>query len=161
MGMCASSPKEEVSSRDTPREIKGSSSNHNAAGPSINSTVAIPKPNINRPSSQQLSPIDKAIASARKELEKHNGTNFESVYTCSKLIGHGAFAKVSICEHNQTKALYAAKVVTKNQDDPEKQREGEKVKRMGVGKVAGYRTGTSILLKRSAAHHDRPLTALV
>ena len=142
MGMCASSPKEEVPSRDTPREIKGSASNHNAvAGPSINSSVAIPKPNINRQSSQQLSPIDKAIASARKELEKHKGTNFESVYTCSKLIGHGAFAKVSICEHNQTKALYAAKVVTKNQDDPEKQREGEKVGRMGIGRYIAIAVG--------------------
>jgi len=72
-----------------------------------------------------MSPIDKAISSARKELEKNTGVNFESVYTCSKLIGHGAFAKVSICEHNQTKAMYAAKVVTKSQDDPEKQREGQ------------------------------------
>jgi hypothetical protein len=100
--------------------------------PPVSSTSSPPQPTkqnvavpINRQSAKPLSPIEAAIAAARKELERNKGISFESVYTTSKLVGHGAFAKVSICEHHQTKAQYAAKVVTKNLEDPEKQREGD------------------------------------
>lgn len=70
-------------------------------------------------------PIKVALAEAATELKKNKGIDFETLYTVSKLIGHGAFAKVSICEHKSTKVKYAAKVVQKNLDDPEKQRDGE------------------------------------
>lgn len=70
------------------------------------------------------SPIEASMSAARLELEKNAGIHFESVYSTSKLIGHGAFAKVSICEHRQTKDTYAAKVVAKSLEDPNKQREG-------------------------------------
>ena len=121
MGLCASSPKEETSRQDAPQDNQA---NANQAGSATAVSTAPPtKPSIKKMSAQPVSPIDAAIASARKELEKNKGVNFELVYTASKLIGHGAFAKVSICEHNQSKAQYA-KVVTKSQDDPDKQREG-------------------------------------
>jgi hypothetical protein len=38
--------------------------------------------------------------------------------------GHGAFAKVSICSHKDTKEKFAVKAVQKNFEDPGKQREG-------------------------------------
>lgn len=74
-------------------------------------------------SAPPANPIDAALSSARHELERC-GKDFESHYTVSKLIGHGAFAKVSICEHKTSHTQYAAKVVSKNHDEPEKQREG-------------------------------------
>lgn len=69
-------------------------------------------------------PIEASLQAARRELDKNKGRDFEALYTLSKLIGHGAFAKVSICEHNQTKVSYAAKVVQKNAEEAEKQRDG-------------------------------------
>ncbi|GAX75024.1 hypothetical protein CEUSTIGMA_g2470.t1 [Chlamydomonas eustigma] len=125
--LCSSSTKDD-------QEHEHQEVNHDNAlksPPPVASTSSPPPPtkqnataSINRQSAKPLSPIDAAIAAARKELDRNKGVNFESVYTTSKLVGHGAFAKVSICEHNQTKAQYAAKVVTKNLEDPEKQKEG-------------------------------------
>ncbi len=97
---------------------------HHSPPPAPSSSGAV-QASSNQAASKPLTPIDLSIASARRELEKNKDVVFESRYTTSKLIGHGAFAKVSICEHNTTKIQYAAKVVTKNADDPDKQREGE------------------------------------
>jgi len=58
------------------------------------------------------------------ELEKNHGRKFEDHYVTSKLIGHGAFAKVSICTDKESKEKYAVKTVQKNLEDPGKQREG-------------------------------------
>jgi calcium-dependent protein kinase len=58
------------------------------------------------------------------ELEKNHGRKFDDYYVTSKLIGHGAFAKVSICTDKETKEKYAVKTVQKNLEDPGKQREG-------------------------------------
>jgi calcium-dependent protein kinase len=69
-------------------------------------------------------PIEASLQAARRELDKNKGRDFEALYTLSKLIGHGAFAKVSICDHNQTKVSYAAKVVAKNAEEADKQRDG-------------------------------------
>ena len=125
MGLCASSPKEESSGQqDATHDNKLANSNLPPAAAATVSASAPAKPNVKRPSAQPQSPIDAALDKARKEILKNKGVHFESMYTTSKLIGHGAFAKVSICEHNQTKAQYAAKIVTKSADDPDKQREG-------------------------------------
>ena len=69
-------------------------------------------------------PIDVALAEARKELEKAHTHNFEEKYSAGKLIGHGAFAKVSICQHKENGEKFAVKVVAKNLEDPQKQRDG-------------------------------------
>ncbi len=78
-------------------------------------------------SAQGQDPIQTALASARVELERNQQQHrkFEDHYQTSKLIGHGAFAKVCICTHNETKEKYAVKTVQKNHDDPGKQREGK------------------------------------
>jgi hypothetical protein len=52
------------------------------------------------------------------------GRTFDAFYTASKLIGHGAFAKVCICTHHETKEKLAVKTVQKNLEDPQKQRDG-------------------------------------
>jgi len=67
---------------------------------------------------------DQALISAKKELGKNHNLNFYDYYSVTKLVGHGAFAKVSICHHKQTNVEYAVKVVQKNADDPQKQRDG-------------------------------------
>lgn len=90
--------------------------------------------------------IDAAIDSARKEIIKNAGVSFESVYSCSKLIGHGAFAKVSICEHRSSKQTYAAKVVAKNLEDPAKQREGV-IKEIAIMRTLGDHPNTVRLLE--------------
>ncbi|KAJ9522392.1 hypothetical protein QJQ45_008319 [Haematococcus lacustris] len=69
-------------------------------------------------------PIQVALGNAKVELAKNVSQKFEDVYSISKLIGHGAFAKVSICTHLSSNAKYAVKVVQKNIEDPAKQREG-------------------------------------
>ncbi|KAJ9522840.1 hypothetical protein QJQ45_023626 [Haematococcus lacustris] len=69
-------------------------------------------------------PIQVALGNAKVELAKNVSQKFEDVYSISKLIGHGAFAKVSICTHLSSNAKYAVKVVQKNIEDPVKQREG-------------------------------------
>eukprot|EP00798_Chlamydomonas_sp_ICE-L_P021962 gene21962-29013_t len=74
--------------------------------------------------SKALGPIDQAIEAAKKELMKNQGKRFADFYTVIKLIGHGAFAKVSTCTQNSTQEKYAVKSVNKNLEDPEKQRKG-------------------------------------
>ena len=69
--------------------------------------------------------IDAAIADAKRELEKNKNVDFHERYKVSKLVGHGAFAKVMICSHKDTHEKYAVKTVQKNLEDPAKQREGE------------------------------------
>lgn len=69
-------------------------------------------------------PIRLAIESAKVELTKNSGAKLEDKYSVSSLIGHGAFAKVSICTKLDNGEKYAVKAVKKNLDDPEKQREG-------------------------------------
>eukprot|EP00798_Chlamydomonas_sp_ICE-L_P018948 gene18948-25518_t len=69
-------------------------------------------------------PIEQAMENAKKELVKNAGKKFADHYALSKLIGHGAFAKVSMCTHNATKESYAVKAVSKMTADPHKQREG-------------------------------------
>jgi hypothetical protein len=90
--------------------------------PPAQSPVAPPTPAAT--STHSETSIDESLDAARKELAKNTGMSFESIYSCSKLIGHGAFAKVSICEHRSSKHTYAAKVVAKNLEDPAKQRDG-------------------------------------
>mmetsp|Transcript_11680 Transcript_11680/g.20735 ORF Transcript_11680/g.20735 Transcript_11680/m.20735 type:complete len:520 (+) Transcript_11680:218-1777(+) len=70
--------------------------------------------------------IQAAMVAAKAELEKNAKAErvFEAFYTVSKLIGHGAFAKVSICTSLENKEKLAVKTVQKNLEDPVKQREG-------------------------------------
>ncbi len=65
-----------------------------------------------------------ALAAAEQELKKGHQHKFSERYTLGKLIGHGAFAKVSICTHVTTKQQYAVKAVTKNYDEMHKQKTG-------------------------------------
>ena len=153
MGLCASSPKEEPN-KEQPQQQQSSPSAPSqasqaqpAAAPASSAAQAKPNVKLTSTSAPSQSPIDIAIAAARKELEKNKGINFEDRYTSSKLIGHGAFAKVSICEHNETKAQFAAKVVTKSVEDPEKQREG-----MGRLRVSGVERPCSHAAMRSCSH---------
>lgn len=69
--------------------------------------------------------IDHALADAKKELDKNKGHDFHDTYKVSKLVGHGAFAKVMICSHKDTNDKFAVKTVQKNLEDPQKQREGK------------------------------------
>ncbi len=39
--------------------------------------------------------IEQALAEAQRELDKNKGQDFNDKYKVSKLVGHGAFAKVS------------------------------------------------------------------
>jgi hypothetical protein len=94
-----------------------------AAIPALNLAANGSEQKLITSSSAADSAIDAALDLARKELKRSKGKDFESTYTLGKLVGHGAFAKVSVCEHNQTKARFAAKVVIKNLEDP-KQVEG-------------------------------------
>mgnify|MGYP001807275305 CR=1 FL=1 len=97
--------------------------------------------------------IEQALAEAQRELDKNKGHDFNDKYKVSKLVGHGAFAKVRlrgalkgllvtpahhadagcvwicwlqvmICSHKDTHEKFAVKTVQKNQEDPGKQREG-------------------------------------
>lgn len=105
--------------------------------PPSQSPVALPA----APVHSKESSINEYIDAARKELTKNAGTSFESLYSCSKLIGHGAFAKVSICEHRSSKHTYAAKVVAKNLEDPAKQREGV-IKEIAIMRTLGDHPNT-------------------
>jgi calcium-dependent protein kinase len=82
---------------------------------------------------QPADPIDAALADAKKELEKNKGQDFHNKYKVSKLVGHGAFAKVMICSHVDTNEKFAVKTVQKNLEDPQKQREGERTACTGDG----------------------------
>jgi len=68
--------------------------------------------------------IEAAIADAKKELEKNRNLQLTDKYRISKLIGHGAFAKVMVCADKDTHEKFAVKTVQKNVEDPNKQREG-------------------------------------
>lgn len=81
---------------------------------------AVPPPKEKEP----VSEVQAALAAAREELARSCNNNFNDTYKVSKLIGHGAFAKVMVCVHKDSKVKYAAKVVQKNLEDPMKQREG-------------------------------------
>jgi hypothetical protein len=65
-----------------------------------------------------------ALEAAEQELKKGHLQKFSDHYSVGKLIGHGAFAKVSTCTHVTTKQQYAVKAVTKNYDEVHKQRTG-------------------------------------
>lgn len=82
------------------------------------------KPSGKAAAVQQANPIDLALQEARKELEKNAGLDFNDSYRASKLIGHGAFAKVMVCTTKDGRDKYAVKTVQKNLEDPQKQREG-------------------------------------
>lgn len=69
--------------------------------------------------------IDQSLNDAKRELEKNKGLDFHDKYKVSKLVGHGAFAKVMVCSHKDTHEKYAVKTVQKNLEDPQKQRDGE------------------------------------
>jgi calcium-dependent protein kinase len=68
--------------------------------------------------------IDQVMADAKKEREKNKNIDCNDRYKVSKLVGHGAFAKVMVCSHKETHEKFAVKTVQKNLEDPLKQREG-------------------------------------
>lgn len=78
------------------------------------------------PSASKDDPVHLALAAAKVELEANAAKRrrFEEHYSIGKLIGHGAFAKVSTCTNNETQAKLAVKTVQKNPEDPNKQRDG-------------------------------------
>lgn len=114
--LCSSEAKEAPEEKIAPATAPATDQSSDVAAP--------PQPKQTKAPAPPASPIEVALAAAKKELERNKGKDFESLYSIGKLVGHGAFAKVSVCEHIQTKTQYAAKVVLKNQDDPEKQRDG-------------------------------------
>jgi hypothetical protein len=72
-------------------------------------------------------PIAQALAAAKVELEANakKQRRFEDYFSISKLVGHGAFAKVCICHRKENGEQLAVKTVARSADDPEKQREGK------------------------------------
>ncbi|MEW5313687.1 MAG: hypothetical protein WDW38_005232 [Sanguina aurantia] len=76
------------------------------------------------PSAVLATPVDIALRHAKVELAKNKGVFFHDHYLLTKLIGHGAFAKVWSCTHRTTNEVFACKAVVKSVDDPAKQREG-------------------------------------
>lgn len=68
--------------------------------------------------------IGAALQSARHQLGKNMLDSFADTYIHSKLIGHGAFAKVMICTHRDSTEKRAVKTVQKNLEEPAKQRGG-------------------------------------
>lgn len=58
--------------------------------------------------------VDTLIAAAKEELHKQRNRVFESIYTTSSLIGHGAFAKVMTCSRISDGKKFAVKIVQKN-----------------------------------------------
>jgi serine/threonine protein kinase len=66
--------------------------------------------------------IELALSAARTELDASTARSFCAEYTVGRIIGHGAYCKVQICTHNQTKQEFAVKAVAKAADL--KQREG-------------------------------------
>lgn len=76
-------------------------------------------------SAAPATPVDIALRHAKVELVKNKGVFFHDHYLLTKLIGHGAFAKVWSCSHRTTNEVFACKAVVKSVDDPAKQRDGE------------------------------------
>jgi hypothetical protein len=66
----------------------------------------------------------RACAAAEQELKKGTNRKFSDAYTVGKIIGHGAFAKVSVCTCTATLQQFAVKSLAKNYDDLHKQRQG-------------------------------------
>lgn len=65
-----------------------------------------------------------ALVAARKEIETNDGKFFYDYYETDTLIGRGAFARVFAgTKKGEKSPLYAIKVVCKDEDDPEKQKE--------------------------------------
>ena len=91
-----------------------------AATPKAGAQPKTPSPKVN--SAADI--IEQHLASANQELARGLNVDFLNTYKVSKLIGHGAFAKVMICSHKDTKERYAVKTVQKNLEDPQKQRDG-------------------------------------
>jgi serine/threonine protein kinase len=69
------------------------------------------------------------IRAAKEELENGKKLRFSDHYETSKIVGHGAFAKVVLSTHKATKSQYAVKMLQKNVEDTVKQRDG--VARLG------------------------------
>lgn len=74
--------------------------------------------------------ISATLSAASRELESGSvvrpGSSFEDAFELAKVIGHGAFAKVSTCTRRSTGEEFAVKAVIKNPEDTSgKQREGE------------------------------------
>ena len=106
---------------------------------------------------QLVDPIDAAIAEAKRELEKNKGQDFHNKYKVSKLVGHGAFAKVMICSHVDTHEKYAVKTVQKNLEEPQKQREGGRLNGSGSGSTHDCHGGGVLLPSvDTGAHAYRP-----
>ncbi|PNH04139.1 Calcium-dependent protein kinase 32 [Tetrabaena socialis] len=82
------------------------------------------KPAAARKEPGPMDVIEQALTDAQRELDKNRGRDFNDTYKVSKLVGHGAFAKVMICSHKDTHEKYAVKTVQKNAEEPAKQREG-------------------------------------
>jgi len=71
------------------------------------------------------SEISDILHAAHLELKSRSSLRFEDHYELNKIIGHGAFAKVSICTHLRSQRQFAVKAVQKNLEDTTgKQREG-------------------------------------
>jgi hypothetical protein len=73
--------------------------------------------------------VDAALADALAELQAASGDVFEDDYSASKLIGHGAFAKVMVCTPRRgpgaNSEQLAVKVLTKSTGEKaEEQRQG-------------------------------------
>lgn len=99
---------------------------HGSSAPSSSSTPRpVRKLNDQPPVSKNLSAEQqRAIALASDELARARGSKFHTTYTTLKVVGHGAFAKVHICQHNKTQELFAAKIIARSADDESKQRDG-------------------------------------
>jgi serine/threonine protein kinase len=69
--------------------------------------------------------IKQWIRSAKEELEQGKRAVFGDNYETSRIVGHGAFAKVVLSTHKATKMQYAVKMLQKNAEDPVKQRDGD------------------------------------
>eukprot|EP00983_Pelagomonas_calceolata_P108773 1159491-Pelagomonas_calceolata.AAC.30 len=100
----------------------GGGSNQNSAASNIVTSSNTGKPSFSAPTDL----ISETLQAAHLELKNNSIRNFEDYYVLDKIIGHGAFAKVSICTcRNGSQQQYAVKAVQKNPEDTTgKQREG-------------------------------------
>jgi serine/threonine protein kinase len=91
------------------------------------------------------SEISQALAAAEQELKQGGARKFGDVYSVGKIIGHGAFAKVSVCTHTASQEEFAVKSLGKNYEDLHKQRRGERARR-----ARGLRPGAGCWPRRAA-----------